>query len=243
MEEFSFIEDWRVIRFDPAAVYRPTSLDTYSMCFELSRKVAELSKKHDLPSSTFSAWLLSLENEISAIFLYVPEIVSDKLNPITAIVVQNEKGPIADVIGKVMSDKMPFIHAGFISWDSLFTSLAFPQSGGIMRSFLMSELCVLLRGESDHDKADSIKEKADVIFRNDPVSDLAEIIAFDVTKKLGKPIGKSVDLMADASKPKVVSNVSDDEFASIAIAKMEKRRILPHIHDRLVPKVKKAFVR
>jgi hypothetical protein len=227
-----FLEDWELIKAGPTPLFRPTSLDNVGMGFALSRKVSELSKSYNVSQASFPAWLHRLDEQVSAIFLHGPEILSNDNNPLTALLV---------VDGLVNPDEwgtgLPFVLAGATTWNKLFRDLTQPQAR-ILRSFLSSELCVMLKREEDKGKVENSTDAANTILEKHPLVDLAQMIVFDVKYKLTSKEKISDELNEDGTR----EIVREKQFERIAKTAMKKRRIIKKVQKPLVQKVKRAFI-
>lgn len=227
-----YLEDWEFIKAGPTPVFRPTSLDNVGMGFALSRKVAQLCTEYGVSQASFRAWLHRLDEKVSAIFLHGPELLSDGKDPLTALLV---------VDGLLNPDEwgtgIPFVLAGATTWNRLFSDIAQPEAR-ILRSFLSSELCVMLKKEQDKSKVENSTEAANVILEKHPLDDLAHLIVFDLKQRIRSNERISDEMSADGR----LEIVRDTQFEEIAKNAMKRRRIIRKVHKPLVQKVKKAFI-
>jgi len=240
MQDNILLEDWLVVKLEPAAIFRPTSLDAIGMGFALSRKVADLCDALELPKATFGAWLLTLDNDVSAIFLHGAEILSDEVSPLTALLALRAKGQAGITAG---IREIPLLHMGVTDWDRLFKMIMEPKSGRLLRSFLSSELCVLVKPEEYKDSVKKSNEAASVIFESDPLHDLADMIVFDVMSRIKSSKMIPDEVSIEGGKLSNLKKIDEKDFERIAINEMEKRRVVKSAREILLPKVKSAFVK
>jgi len=234
------LEDWLVVKLEPAAIFRPTSLNDTGMGFALSRKVSEISDALGLPKATFKAWLLTLDSDVSAIFLHGAEILSDEVSPLTAILALRTSGQAEITTG---IKEIPLLHMGVTGWDMLFNKIMEPESGRILRSFLSSELCVLVKPEEYRETVKKSNETASVIFESDPLHDLADMIAFGIMSRIKSMRAIPDDVSIDSGKLSNIKKLDEKDFERIALREMENRRVIKPARDMLLPKVKAAFVK
>ena len=227
-----YLENWEFIKAGPTPLFRPTSLDNVGMGFALSKKVAQLCADYDVSQASFRAWLHRLDKDVSAIFLHGPEILSNDKNPLTALLVVNR---LLDP--DEWGTDLPFVLAGATTWNKLFTDLTQPEAR-ILRSFLSSELCIMLKQDEDKSKVENSTDAANAILEKHPLVDLAHLIVFDVKNRI-----QNKEKITDELNPEgTLEIVRDKQFEGIAKAAMKRRRIIKKVQNPLVQKVKKAFV-
>ena len=227
-----YLENWEFIKAGPTPLFRPTSLDNIGMGFALSRKVAQLCQDYGVSQASFQAWLHKLDEKVSAIFLHGPELLSNDKDPLTALLV---------VDGLLNPDEwrtgIPFVLAGATTWNKLFSDITQPEAR-ILRSFLSSELCVMLKKNEEKSRVENSTDAANAILEKNPLDDLAHLIVFDVRNRIGSKEKISDERSVDGT----LEIVRDRQFEQIAKTAMQRRRIIRKVQAPLIQKVKKAFV-
>jgi hypothetical protein len=244
MNDSILLEDWLVVKLEPAAIFRPTSLNDAGMGFALSRKVAELSDAFALPKATFRAWLSLLEKDVNVIFIHGPEILSDEIAPLTALAMLNRNWTEFSELGlNIRIEGIPILHLGVRYWDTLSIELGDPESGVLLRSFLSSELCALVKPEEGKNIVELTNKAACTIFESKWQDDLSHVIANDVMNRIKSLKALPDEVSIEDGKLMNLKRMDESDFERIAIREMENRRVVKPAHKMLLPKVKAAFVK
>jgi len=245
------VGSWPAQKLGPSGIFEHIDLDTYQMVAQLDRKMDALSSPAGYSGKMFGRWLSAVHKLASAVIFHGGEVISEGVDPLTAIIVTGEPGQ-SKILGDTQKTAINRVmNIGVMSIVDVMPLIQPTDGGSTLRPFLSSELLVL-GAERDVETLEAFFTALRSAFESHFLDDLASLVSADIRREIFKDLEpyaakKKPDspiLMEETDfsgrKPVKRRVIEEKEFERIATKAMFRRRVPLGLQSFIMPKVKQA---
>jgi len=215
----------------PASVYDETGLGLEPLLIGLDMKLQKLAdvcgeRNTDM---RFRSWLGEMRTEIVALVFHAGEIMSEG-NERMGLHVISDYSQTKSVSRSIVAARMDILRCSVSDFMGL-AHLCTETCGSRYRAFFSGELVIGASSQRDMQMFKMHAISAQAIFEDGNVlCDIGTMVGHDISEKIFyNGNGRTVE-------------ISDHEFVKMAKESMKRRRVNPHMHERVLPYAKKALL-
>ncbi len=217
---------------EPHAIFDETGLGTETLLLSLDRKLQEISGKRNAlkEGRRFRSWLRKVQSAIHALVFHAGEIVFDKTERISMHILCDEQ-LLDQVSQSIINAQLDTFRCSISDYMGLADACTVNE-GSQLRAFFSSELLIAAKSHQEMKMLDmhtlSIK---DIFEDGNVLPDVGMMVAYEISE---------IAHMNKDGNGKTIE-IDEKEFHSMAKNALKMRRVNPHMHQKVIPFVKKAI--
>ena len=222
---------------EPASVFDETGFGIEALLISLGRKIQALANVtgDKKARERFGSWLNENRSDIFALVFHAGETVSDETDRISMHVI-TDFGQTKNITESIIKAGVDIFNCSVSDYLTM-VDVCTETGGSRWRAFFSSEL--LIAGH-DHQEVQMLKmhflSVRDIFEDGNVLKDVGMLISEDVYEKI---MDKGYSRGSQSKSATI--EICDNELTSLAIKAMERRRVNPVVHQKVLPVVKKIF--